>query len=521
MVGCEQWHTHSGRHGESDVQSSQQGTITHRAGDRTRTGDNQLGKLALYQLSYARENTWIALTELSLTSVRCRWQEVGGRWPCLYYAWASSIGLFSEIPITPAAAHLNIFPLLLLVAVVGAPTAGPDTLVVCPNEFRPALVEWESYRRAQGHEVVFVAPAASAEQMRATIRRVAEPGRLKYVLLIGDEAVWRRPQRTSAGAIVPTNYVPAKVNIRWGSEPEIASDTPYADIDGDNRPDLAIGRIPAHSTQELAAVVRKVLRYERQTGHGTWEKSLSIVSGVGGFGAVADAMVEGAGRQIIQQTVPPQYDVRHIFAGAASTNDKSQPDFGTRARRELSGGGLAWIYVGHGLPTELDRTQTLNGRQPILSTRDVPALHCGPHNPLAVLISCYTGAMDAPHGCLAEDLLLADEGPVAVIAATRVTMPYGNTVIGYELLRSCFQDRPNELGDILRIAQRRVLTPMPNDSMRSTLDGMAGMLSPPPVDLPGELREHVLMYQLIGDPLLRLHRPVDEVAKGKETAQVR
>jgi hypothetical protein len=30
-----------------------------RAGDRTRTGDVQLGKLAFYQLNYAREDEWV------------------------------------------------------------------------------------------------------------------------------------------------------------------------------------------------------------------------------------------------------------------------------------------------------------------------------------------------------------------------------------------------------------------------------------------------------------------------------
>jgi Peptidase family C25 len=159
----------------------------------------------------------------------------------------------------------------------------------------------------------------------------------------------------------------------------------------------------------------------------------------------------------------------------------------------------------------------------ILSMRDVPQLHCGPHNPLAVLIACYTGAMDAPQGCLAEDLLLAKEGPVAVIAATRVTMPYGNTIMGCELLRACFQDRPEVLGDVVRLAQRRVLAPATKDpsskdQLRMTLDGMAEALSPPPVDLVGERREHVLMYQLIGDPLLRLHRPAAEVAQSKAAA---
>jgi hypothetical protein len=193
-------------------------------------------------------------------------------------------------------------------------------------------------------------------------------------------------------------------------------------------------------------------------------------------------------------------------------------DFVSRARGELNGGGLAWIYVGHGLPTELVYAATATGFKSILSMRDVPELHCGPRHPLAVLVACYTGAMDAPHGCLGEELLLAEEGPVAVIAATRVTMPYGNTIVGCELLRACFQDRPVAVGDVLRLAQRRVLAPIqkdqPNeDQLRATLDGMAEALSPPPVDLTAERREHVLMYQLIGDPLLRLHRPTTDVAR--------
>jgi hypothetical protein len=153
-----------------------------------------------------------------------------------------------------------------------------------------------------------------------------------------------------------------------------------------------------------------------------------------------------------------------------------------------------------------------------LSMRDVPGLHCGPHSPLAVLVACYTGAMDAPHGCLGEELLLAKDGPVAVIAATRVTMPYGNSIMGCELLRACFQDRPASVGDVLRLAQRRVLAPAgkyrdSKDQLRATLDGMAEVLSPPPVDLTAERCEHVLMYQLIGDPLLRLHRPPTKIAQ--------
>src|SRR5262249_60862748 len=106
--------------------------------------------------------------------------------------------------------------------------------------------------------------------------------------------------------------------------------------------DVAVGRIPAHSAAQLSAVVRKIIRYEQQTDHGPWEKRLNIVSGAGGFGAVTDAMVEAAGRQVIQQTVPSDYDGRHIFA-ATGTDGSQEADFVSRARRELNGGGLDWL----------------------------------------------------------------------------------------------------------------------------------------------------------------------------------
>jgi hypothetical protein len=417
---------------------------------------------------------------------------------------------------------LNIFPFLLLLAVVPPPTA-PDTLVVCPGEFRTALAEWETYRSAQGHVISVIEPPQNATALKVVIREAARSKNLKYLVLIGDEASATRASHTkrvslapTARTTIPTNYVTAKVNVRWRSTPEIPSDTPFADCDGDGTPDLAVGRIPAHSAGELATVIRKVICYEQQTDHGAWEKSLNIVSGSGGFGATTDALIAAAGRQVFQQTVPAEFALHHL--ACSETADGQTPrDIGLQARSRLNEGGLAWIYLGHGRPTDLVGVITANGNRSILSTTDVPELHCGPHNPLAVLIACYSGAMDAPQGCLGEELLLAAEGPVAVIAATRVTMPYGNTVFGYELSRACFQDRPASLGDVLRLAQQRALKPTANDQMRSSLDAIASCLSPAPVDLESERREHVFMYHLIGDPLLRLHLPKTRVAQAAET----
>jgi hypothetical protein len=281
-------------------------------------------------------------------------------------------------------------------------------------------------------------------------------------------------------------------------------------------PNLSIGRIPADSAGELAAVVRKVIRYEQQAEHGPWERCLNIVAGAGGFGAVADALIEAAGRQVIQQVVPPDYDVRHLAVRGSA--GKSDPR-GT-IRDQFREGSLAWIYMGHALPTELDRVPNSSGRQSILSVDDVPNLRCGSNSPLAVLVACYAGACDAPRDGLAEELSLAEAGPVAVIAATRVTMPYGNTVFGYELLRACFHDRPQTLGESLRLAQSATLRESNSESLRGSLDALAQGLSPPPIDLAAERAEHVLMYHLLGDPLLRLRIPPAKVAQSVPGASI-
>ena len=116
-----------------------------------------------------------------------------------------------------------------------------------------------------------------------------------------------------------------------------------------------------------------------------------------------------------------------------------------------------------------------------------------------MLVACYTGAIDARDDSLAEELVLDEQGPVAVIAATRVTMPYGNTVSGLRTVAGgiratgCDARRSLDAGPAANAGRRG-----PDDSLRTSLDSLARGVSPPPVDLAAERREHVLLYQLLG-----------------------
>jgi hypothetical protein len=419
--------------------------------------------------------------------------------------------------------YAALFYLLVAPLIASATTTpvAPDTLVICPAEFRSALTPWEQLRQQQGHQILIVPPPVTAAEVDATICRVGESGQLKYLLLIGDVPHGTTQPNTRNPITIATNYLPAKINTRWGSEPTIATDTPYADLDGDQSPDLAVGRIPADSAEELAGVVRKIMRYEQHSQQPESQPRLNLVAGVGGFGSFTDALVEAAARQVFLQTVPPGVTLQHTSANPDSPNCPPPGEFRDCVRRQFGEQSLAWIYMGHGLPTELDRVRRPAGSESILSVADVPKLRCPARSPLAVFVACYTGAFDAPADSLAEELLLAEQGPIAVVAATRVTMPYGNTVLGYELLRACFKDHPSELGNIVRMAQRRTLDQSADNPLRASLDGLAHGLSPPPIDLAAERREHVLMYHLLGDPLTLFHRPAPMVAQSSDGTPLR
>ena len=77
--------------------------------------------------------------------------------------------------------------------------------------------------------------------------------------------------------------------------------------------------------------------------------------------------------------------------------------------------------------------------------------------PIALLLCCSTGGFDQREDCLAEELLRADGGPAAAIAGSRVTMPYAMSVLGAELLRIYFQDRPATIGELLLAAKRATM----------------------------------------------------------------
>ncbi len=294
----------------------------------------------------------------------------------------------------------------------------------------------------------------------------------------------------------------------WGSTPYIATDNSYADLDGDRVPDVALGRLSAKSPDELRRIVAKIVRYETSTDFGPWRRQVNFVAGVGHFGVVADAVLESAVRYLITSRIPIAYAITMTHAGWHSPYFPDPRQFRDMTLERLNEGSLFWVYIGHGFYRHLGRVRLEDNRFPVLTNDDTPRLKCRTGAPIALFLACYVGAIDAPEDCLAERMLLEEGGPVAVVAGSRVTMPYAMALLGQAMLDEFFNQRRTTLGEMfLNVKRKMVSEPEGDDGRRQMIDAVATLISPGRDKLDEERREHLELFNLIGDPLLTLRHP--------------
>jgi hypothetical protein len=253
----------------------------------------------------------------------------------------------------------------------------------------------------------------------------------------------------------------------------------------------------------LAQIVGKIIRYE-QSATGLWKRRVNLVAGVGGFGMLADAVLEGVTRSFISGGIPEGYRTSMTYASWRSPYCPDPRAFRQQTIERINEGCLCWVYIGHGHRHGLDWVRVPLGAAPILNIDDVNQVSCKQGPPIAVFLSCYGAAFDGPNDCLAERLLAQPAGPVAAIGGSRVTMPYGMAVLSQGLMRQMFRERSATVGEVLMLAKRQALAPETDQAQRPWLDALARALSPNANDLDDERLEHVQMFHLLGDPLTRI-----------------
>jgi hypothetical protein len=416
---------------------------------------------------------------------------------------------------------LTLFVLACCTCFSNSTILAADTVVICPGSLRSALQPWCEYREKQGYKLQFVVPAATAGLTRAAILALPQRSQVKAILIVGDAPSYVREYSGSElkskpplGSVlslqVPTFYHRAKVNVLFGSDPEIASDSHYADFDGDGRVDVALGRLPVENRQQLTKLVQRIISYEEDYVNHASQRYVHFIAGVGGFGPVADGLIATVSRRLISGGIPGSIDVSMTYASWQSPYCPAPTEFSSSTIERFNEGGLFWVYMGHGQRYHLDALRAPECPPlPIYRSSDTAKLKVRGVPPICVFLACNTGAFDAPRSSIGEQMLLAPDGAIAVLAATRVTMPYAMSVMGDSLLRQAFKYRRETLGEIVLLAKQELvaLDGKSGSPNRRLLDQIAAVVNPDAGLLSEERQEHSWMFNLLGDPLLKVNYP--------------
>ena len=388
----------------------------------------------------------------------------------------------------------------------GTPGDQVDYLIVAADDLFASAARYRDFRNASGHRVDLamvsdlVGDAADAADASARIRAYVrsrydarDTTRPMFLLLLGDaQTAW-----PGDGSGVPTGTW-----IDPSTSAAVTSDNVYADMNGDDVPEIAVGRITADSDAEADLVRDKVGSYESTHEIGVWDRRLSIFASTSGFGDSIDTAIESLVYNITE-AIPYDYDVTMTYARQSSPYVYVPEQFSDQVYRRINEGSLLVAYVGHGSPDGF-ATLDWNGRSyPILDTGRLDQLSVNHKSPILLFVACSTGAFAASES-VSERILAQPNAPAAIFSSTEESDPYANAVFIYEVPQAFTSLRSSTVGDAFLRAKQRML--QNNDSVRQGIDSVAGFLDT--ATARNALKHsHLHMYTLFGDPGMTVTYP--------------
>ena len=334
----------------------------------------------------------------------------------------------------------------------------------------------------------------------------------RYVLLAADA------QRDSDFA-APGRTIPAHQCETWFSG-ICGTDNWYAAWSDDGAPEFAIGRLPADSAEELKRMIDKIVAYETKSESGAWRRKLELVAGEARMGPEIDALMLRMLRLIFGGGMPRVFDLEFAYAGENSEYYYPSKEFRARFVDSINKGALIVTYIGHGSAQSLDHIYRKEGEYSIFERGDVAKLDCAGRSPIMFIVACDSGAYDvAGEDCLGEDIVKAPNAPIAVVASSSESHPYGNGVLGIEMLSAFFArggacgpttaPKRAALGDMLDYLKFN--NTRGKGLLRTTLDAAAKAWVGSK-EIEQRLRvDHQYLYNLLGDPALQVAFPQYDV----------
>ena len=360
------------------------------------------------------------------------------------------------------------------------PDHGADYIAIAPASLHSALQPLLSHREGQGLRVVLVDlqdvydefgdGELSAEAIRDFLAYAYaswQPPAPSYVLLVGD-GHYDFQDNLSTGA---ANPLPPYLTLADPWLGETAADTRFVTVSGDDPlPDMALGRLPVNTPDELSAVVDKILAYEGEAGffgRNPASGALFVADDADGpddFAAYSDLVAD--------HLLPDGMSAHKVYYGVSHFTPESARAATVAA---INDGVLLVNYVGHGWINYWAEEQ-------LFGLGELAQLNNSGRYPVFLPMTCWEGyyhVLDYPS--LAESLVRApDKGAVASWSPTGQGVATGHDWLHQGWYTAVFSDGVTNLGLVAVAAQ---------------------------VFLYQQAPEHVALidtYVLLGDPATRL-----------------
>ncbi len=347
-----------------------------------------------------------------------------------------------------------------------------DMLVITTRELAPGLDDLLAARRSQGLNpyVAFIDdlydefgygdtdPAAIRNFVAYAAANWTAPAP-RYLFIVGEattDTLGYEANRPDNPIKQPNNIVPSEIiKVNFGGE--TVSDARLADADGDLKPDLAVGRWPVDSLKEVERLVKRTLAYENNETPNNNAVFTSDPSSPTEF-------VNFTNRLIEQTSYPVE--------SALLFDSEENSDM-------LEAWSDAWLvtYVGHG-------SLELWGEDELLTKDQVSDIKLGDTPPIVLQFSCLTGQFAHPSKeTISERMLKQDDGPIALVAATSLTLSGNQSPFAINLVNALKSSQYTRIGDALQAAKTTLDTS--NNGLQEISD----------------------TFGLIGDPTALIQRP--------------
>ena len=270
---------------------------------------------------------------------------------------------------------------------------------------------------------------AEAEPIFEYIQYAVENLGTEMVLLVGGDTYDYHNYVGDSQSFVPTMYTPIDgTNLIITQAP---SDAAYGDIDKDGIPEVAIGRLPVRTSQELSDVIAKIHQFEQRDYAGSAVFAADQIDNGHGFSFVPDA--ENIIARLPEALQTDLDSTWQNTAGVSFDNNKAyvETDGAELAKSKL----IAAINEGVELTSYLGHSNIFKWSNNLFNTSDMAALTNTNRPTVMTQYGCWNTYFVLPSGNSMSQvaMLTGENGAAAVLGSSTLTLASSEAALGSRL----------------------------------------------------------------------------------------